>query len=134
MKEETTSSSATSAGRRTVLKGFVGAAALATILCVRATGQRSTDTVKLVADGKLPALAQRVACVTPRGSGRKSRGVRRRTAARSARQCRPQRYSADGRQPGLRAELAFTEVLPGVAEKWDVNATSTEFTFTCARA
>jgi peptide/nickel transport system substrate-binding protein len=25
--------------------------------------------------------------------------------------------------------MAFTEVLPGVAEKWDVNATSTEFTF-----
>ena len=34
-----------------------------------------------------------------------------------------------GNQGLVRWNLAFTEVLPGVAEKWDVNATSTEFTF-----
>ena len=133
MKEETTtSSSATSAGRRTVLKGFAGAAALAGMghSAFAQQAKEAPTLGKLVADGKLPALAQRLRA-SPLVVQAEKVGVYGGALRRGL------RGSADhngilrmvGNQGLVRWNLAFTEVLPGVAEKWDVNATSTEFTF-----
>lgn len=132
MKEKTTAMGATSASRRKVLKGFAGAAALASIGS-SALAQQSKEApalAKLVAEGKLPALAQRLP-VTPLVIQAEKLGVYGGSLRRGL------RGSADhngilrmvGNQGLVRWNLAFTEVLPNVAAKWDVNANSTEFTF-----
>jgi peptide/nickel transport system substrate-binding protein len=120
------------AARRTLLKGFVGAAAL-TSLAQPGWAQQTKEApalAKLVADGKLPALAQRLPAnpmvVQAEKVGAYGGALRRGL-----------RGSADhngilrmvGNQGLVRWNLAFTEVLPNVAEKWEVNASSTEFTF-----
>lgn len=131
MKEETTNG-ATGASRRQMLKGFAGAAALASIGS-SAFAQQSKEApalAKLVADGKLPALAQRQP-TTPLVIQAEKLGVYGGSLRRGL------RGSADhngilrmvGNQGLVRWNLAFTEVLPNVAAKWDVNANSTEFTF-----
>ena len=126
------SSSQTSARRRTVLKGFAGAAALAGI-GGNALAQQSKEApalAKLVGDGKLPALAQRLPSmplvVQAEKVGLYGGAIRRGL-----------RGSADhngilrmvGNQGLVRWNMAFTEVLPCVAASWDVNANATEFTF-----
>ena len=93
--------------------------------------KESPALAKLAADGKLPALAKRlpsvplVVQVDKLGAygGALRRGLR---------------GSADhngilrlvGNQGLVRWNLAFTEVLPNVASKWEVNTNATEFTFT----
>nr|WP_315236232.1 ABC transporter substrate-binding protein [uncultured Albidiferax sp.] len=133
MKEETkTSLGGMRAGRRTVLKGFAGAAALAG-MGQSAFAQQAKEApalAKLVTDGKLPALAQRLPA-TPLVIQAEKVGVYGGALRRGL------RGSADhngilrlvGNQGLVRWNLAFTEVLPNVAEKWEVNATSTEFIF-----
>jgi peptide/nickel transport system substrate-binding protein len=118
--------------RRDVLKGLAGAVAL-TATSGRALAQAAKEApalAKLTSDGKLPALAERLPAsplviqVDKVGTygGSLRRGLR---------------GSADhngilrmvGNQGLVRWNLAFTETLPNVAEKWTVNDNSTEFTF-----
>ena len=120
--------------RRDVLKGMAGAAAASPCRWQRAGAGRQAeapDLAKLVADGKLPPLAERLPA-SPLVDHRSRRSARYGGALR-----RGLRGSADhngilrmvGNQGLVRWNLAFTEVLPNVAEKWEVNANSTEFTF-----
>jgi peptide/nickel transport system substrate-binding protein len=127
-------SSRAGTSRRQVLKGFAGAAALAgTGVAGRAFAQAGKEApafAKMVADGKLPALAQRLPAspmvVTAEKAGVYGGSLRRGL-----------RGSADhngilrlvGNQGLVRWNMGFTEVLPNVAEKWDVNEASTEFVF-----
>ncbi|MET3910479.1 peptide/nickel transport system substrate-binding protein [Bradyrhizobium sp. S3.3.6] len=118
--------------RRSVLKGFAGATAISALpYAARAEGAREAPALaKLVVDGKLAPLADRIPAnpmvVTVEKVGRYGGALRRGL-----------RGSADhngilrmvGNQGLVRWNLAFTEVLPNVAEKWEVNADSTEFTF-----
>src|SRR5207245_5746731 len=111
--------------RRKVLKGFVGAAALSAMpQAARAeTAKEPPALAELVSSGKLPALAERVPAnplvVKLEKLGRYGGSLRRGL-----------RGSSDhngilrmvGNQGLVRWNLAFTEVLPNVAEKWEVNA------------
>ena len=121
-----------SAGRRSMLKGFAGAAALAGI-GGSALAQQSKEApalAKMVSEGKLPPLAQRVSS-TPLVIQAEKVGVYGGAIRRGL------RGSADhngilrmvGNQGLVRWNLAFTEVLPCVASSWEVNANSTEFVF-----
>jgi peptide/nickel transport system substrate-binding protein len=117
--------------RRALLKTMAGAAALSA-LPGRAFAQskEAPDVAKLATDGKLPPLAQRLPSnplvVQAQTVGRYGGALRRGL-----------RGSADhngilrmvGNQGLVRWNLEFTQVLPNVAEKWEVNANATEFTF-----
>ncbi len=134
MSEDTTSHGKRSGiDRRDVLKGFAGAAAVASLsgkAFAQAATKEAPDLAKAVADGKLPKLADRVPSsplvIKVEKVGKYGGALRRGL-----------RGSADhngilrlvGNQGLVRWNLAFTEVLPNVAEKWTVNANSTEFTF-----
>ena len=111
---------------------LIGAAAV-TMLARPAAAQaarEAPDLAKLVAEGKLPKLADRLPAeplkITVEKLGRYGGALRRGL-----------RGSADhngilrmvGNQGLVRWNLGFTEVLPNVASRWDVNAESTEFTF-----
>ena len=135
MKQSSRSPSApTSTERRPMLQGFAGAATLASLGASRtALAQASKEApalAKLAGEGKLPALAQRVSAnpMVIRADQVGSYGGSLRRGLRG---------SADhngilrlvGNQGLVRWNLAFTEVMPNVAHKWDVNANSTEFTF-----
>jgi peptide/nickel transport system substrate-binding protein len=118
--------------RRHVLKGLAGTAAISALpRAARAeTAKEAPALAKLVADGKLPPLAERVSAnplvVEVKKVGRYGGALRRGL-----------RGSADhngilrmvGNQGLVRWNLAFTAVLPNVAERWEVNADATEFTF-----
>lgn len=118
--------------RRALLKGAAGAAAVVAV-AGRAQAQvarEAPDVAKLVADGKLPKLADRLPAdplvIKVEKLGKYGGSLRRGL-----------RGSADhngilrmvGNQGLVRWNLAFTEVLPNVAAKWDVNADSSAFTF-----
>ncbi|MBL8653849.1 MAG: ABC transporter substrate-binding protein, partial [Alphaproteobacteria bacterium] len=121
-------------GRRSILKGAAGVAALSSVpgvVFAQGAAKEAPDLAKLVAEGKLPPLAQRLPSsplvVTPlEKTGVYGGSVRRGL-----------RGSADhngilrmvGNQGLVRWNLAFTQVEPGVAERWEVNANATEFTF-----
>ncbi len=127
------SASSTSAGRRTVLKGFAGAAALAGFggTALAQQSKEAPALAKLVSDKKLPPLAQRlgsapmVVQVDKVGvyGGALRRGLRGSSDHNGI-------LRMVGNQGLVRWNMAFTEVLPCVASKWEVNANSTEFTFT----
>ena len=119
--------------RRTVLQGMAGAAAL-TLLPQQGLAQAANeapDLAKLAADGKLPKLADRLPekplVVQPLEKIGRYGGTLRRGLRGSADHNGILRMV--GNQGLVRWNLAFTEVLPGVAERWDVNTNSTEFTF-----
>ena len=86
---------------------------------------------KLAADGKLPPLAERLPAnplvVQPSRRSARYGG----TLRRGLRGCADHNgiLRMVGNQGLVRWNLDFTEVLPNVAERWDVNADSTEFTF-----
>jgi len=118
--------------RRDMLKGLAGATALSA-LADRAFAQAAKEApalAKLAAEGKLPPLAERISAnplvITVDKVGRYGGSLRRGL-----------RGSSDhngilrmvGNQGLVRWNLAFTAVLPNVADKWEVNADSTEFTF-----
>jgi peptide/nickel transport system substrate-binding protein len=118
--------------RRHLLKGLAGAAMVSTLpgMAFAAAPKEAPALAKLVADGKLPTHAERVSAspliIKVDKIGRYGGSLRRGL-----------RGSADhngilrmvGNQGLVRWNLAFTEVLPNVAESWEVNAESTEFTF-----
>jgi len=119
--------------RRDVLKGMAGAAAVSMFagpVLAQAAKAEAPDLAKLAADGKVPKLADRLPgtplVINVEKVGKYGGSLRRGL-----------RGSADhngilrlvGNQGLVRWNLAFTEVLPNVAEKWEVNANSTEFTF-----
>ena len=121
--------------RRQVLKGFAGAATLtlaSQAAFAQAAAKESPELTKLVADGKLPPLAERLPAnplvlQTVESTGRYGGSIRRGL-----------RGSADhngilrmvGHQGLVRWNPGFTEVGPNIAEKWTVNADATEFVFT----
>ena len=94
------------------------------------TAKEAPALAKLVADGKLLPLAERIS-VSPmvvavekvgRYGGSLRRGLRGSSDHNGI-------LRMVGNQGLVRWNLAFTEVLPNVAEKWEVNTDSTEFTF-----
>ncbi len=119
-------------GRRKVLAGFVGAAALsAGPAFAQDAAKEAPALAKLVADGKLPKLADRLPAspmvVTPvekpgTYGGQLRRGLRGSSDHNGI-------LRMVGNQGLVRWNAAFTEVLPNVAESWEVNDTSTVFTF-----
>ena len=118
--------------RRDVLKGLAGAAALSAIPqgAMAQAAKEAPALAKLAADGKLPALAERIPAnpmVVPvekvgRYGGALRRGLRGSSDHNGI-------LRLVGNQGLVRWNLAFTEVLPNVADKWEVNADSSEFTF-----
>ena len=127
--------SGTNIVRRTVLQGLAGSAALSAIpglVKAQAAAKEAPALAKLVSEGKLPTLASRLPAspmvVTPFEKAGTYGGALRRGLRGSSDHNGILRMV--GNQGLVRWNLAFTEVLPNVAEKWDVNANSTEFTFT----
>jgi peptide/nickel transport system substrate-binding protein len=124
-----------SADRRGVLKGLAGAAALSLAppgAFAQQAAKEAPALAALVKDGKLPPLAQRLPAsplvVTPFEKVGAYGGTLRRGARGSSDHNGILRMA--GNQGLTRWNLGFTEVVPNVAEKWEVNANSTEFTFT----
>ena len=127
MSEDTTSHGKRAGfDRRDVLKGFAGAAAVASLSAQGFRPDRTKEApalAKLAADGKLPPLAERipanplVIAVEKVGSygGSLRRGLRGSSDHNGI-------LRMVGNQGLVRWNLAFTEVLPNVAEKWEVNA------------
>ena len=125
MSEDTTSHGKRAGfDRRHVLKGFAGAAAVASLsgkAFAQTATKESPDLAKAVADGKLPTLADRVSARI-RWSSRSTRSAR--MAARCVAACaaRPT-ITASCAWSATRVSCAGTwrspEVLPNVAEKWD---------------
>jgi peptide/nickel transport system substrate-binding protein len=118
--------------RRDVLKGLAGATALSALphTAFAQVAKEAPALAKLASEGKLPPLAERISAnplvIKVEKVGRYGGSLRRGL-----------RGSSDhngilrmvGNQGLVRWNLAFTEVLPNVADKWEVNADSTEFTF-----
>ena len=120
--------------RRRLLQGAVGATvAMALPGAASAQGaaaKEAPDLARLAADRKLPPLAERLPksplVVQVEKAGRYGGTLRRGL-----------RGSSDhngilkivGNQGLVRWNLAYTEVLPSVAERWEINADATEFTF-----
>jgi peptide/nickel transport system substrate-binding protein len=121
-------------GRRTVLQSFAGAAALAAAppLALGQTAPREApELAQMVAAGRLPPLAQRLPTspmiVTPHETAGRYGGTLRRGLRGSADHNGILRMV--GNQGLVRWNLEFTQVLPNVAERWDVNPAATEFVF-----
>jgi peptide/nickel transport system substrate-binding protein len=118
--------------RRKVLTGFaaIGLAAGSRRALAQAASKEAPALVKLAADGKLPPLASRLPA-NPLVVKVEKIGTYGGTLRRGL------RGSADhngilkiiGNQSLVRWNLEFTQVLPNVADKWEVNADATEFTF-----
>ncbi len=119
--------------RRRVLAGMAGAAALSLTggaALAQAAAKEAPDLARLAGEGKLPKLADRLPAsplvINVEKVGKYGGSLRRGL-----------RGSADhngilrlvGNQGLVRWNLEFTAVMPNVAEKWEVNANSTEFTF-----
>lgn len=126
--------SAGTVGRRTLLQGFAGAAALAAAppLALGQTAPREApELAQLVAAGRLPPLAQRLPAapmiVTPHEAVGRYGGTLRRGLRGSADHNGILRMV--GNQGLVRWNLEFTQVMPNVAERWEVNPTATEFVF-----
>lgn len=119
--------------RRSVLMGLGGAAAVSALpgaSLAQGAAREAPALAKLAAEGKLPPLAERI-------SGKPLIIETQKPGAYGGALRRGLRGSADhngilrmvGNQGLVRWNLAFTEVLPNVAERWDINADSTEFVF-----
>ena len=124
---------ATAPDRRMILKGLAGAATASVMMgpaFAQSAKGEAPDLAKAVADGKLPKLADRLPAspmVVQVDKVGKYGGSMRRGLRGSADHNGILRLI--GNQGLVRWNLAFTEVLPNVAEKWTVNDNSTEFTF-----
>ena len=119
----------TDLGRRAFV---AGAAAMSAGPALAQTAAREAPALAaLVAEGKLPKLADRVGAsplvVTPVGKAGAYGGQLRRGLRGSADHNGILRMV--GNQGLVRWNASFTEVLPNVVEKWEVNEASTEFTF-----
>lgn len=121
--------------RRAMLAGMGGVAALAIAPAVahaQAATKEAPMLAALVKDGKLPALAERLPAnpdvVKPLEKVGTYGGSLRRGLRGSADHNGILRLV--GNQSLVRWNLAFTEVVPNLAEKWVINDAATEFTFT----
>jgi peptide/nickel transport system substrate-binding protein len=121
-------------GRRALLQGFAGLAALASgsgAAMAQAASNEAPSLAKMVADGKLPKLADRLPAqpmvVTPADKVGTYGGALRRALRGSADQNGILRVV--GNMGLVRWNMAFTQVLPNVAASWDTNADATVFTF-----
>lgn len=119
--------------RRKVLGTIAGSAALVAMpgLARAQAAKEAPELARLVADGKLPALSARLPStplvVTPvekvgTYGGQLRRGLRGSSDHNGI-------LRMVGNQGLVRWNLAFTEALPNVAERWEVNGDATEFTF-----
>lgn len=120
--------------RRSVLQGFVGLAALPLLskaVFAQAAATEAPALAAMVKDGSLPALADRLPAsplvVTPHEKVGTYGGTLRRGLRGSSDHNGILRLV--GNQGLLRWNGEFTEVLPNVAERWEVNADASEFTF-----
>jgi peptide/nickel transport system substrate-binding protein len=121
--------------RRTVLQGIAGAATLVAApslgFAQAAAPKEAPELARLVAEGKLPPLAQRLPAspmvVRPHETVGRYGGTLRRGLRGSSDHNGILRMV--GNQGLVRWNLEFTQVEPNVAERWEVNATATEFTF-----
>ena len=124
--------------RRVIIGGLAGVAS-ASILSRGVLAQGATKEAPalaaLVKDGKLPALADRLPSnpdvVKPLDKVGSYGGSLRRGLRGSADHNGILRLV--GNQSLVRWNLAFTEVVPNIAEKWTINETASEFTFTLRR-
>jgi peptide/nickel transport system substrate-binding protein len=117
--------------RRAVLGGLAGVAALSIAGRVSAAGGQAPALAQLVKDGKLPPLGERLP--------KKPMVVKpfERVGTYGGTLRRGLRGSSDhngilrmvGNQSLVRWNLDFTEVLPNLAERWDVNDDASQFTF-----
>ena len=119
----------TDLGRRAFVAG--AAAMSAGPALAQAAAREAPALAALVAEGKLPKLADRVGAsplvVTPVDKAGAYGGQLRRGLRGSADHNGILRMV--GNQGLVRWNASFTEVLPNVVEKWEVNEASTEFTF-----
>ena len=114
-------------GRRAVLQGL----AASTVLSGAASAAEAPSLAKLAADGKLPPLAQRLPVKPEVVTPLEGPGIHGGTLRRGL------RGSADhngilrviGNMGLVRWNLAFTEIIPNVAERWEIDPDATEFTF-----
>jgi peptide/nickel transport system substrate-binding protein len=120
--------------RRTVLQGMVGLAALPLMgraALAQSSGMEVPDLAALVKEGALPVLAERLPAkplvVTPFENVGTYGGSLRRGLRGSSDHNGILRLV--GNQGLVRWNLEFTEVSENVAERWEVNADATEFTF-----
>ena len=120
--------------RRAIVGGMAGVAAMSVAArgaFAQGAAKEAPDLAKLVSENKLPPLAQRLPAsplvVTPVEKVGVYGGSLRRGLRGSADHNGILRLV--GSQGLVRWNLAFTEPLPNVAEKWEVNANATEYTF-----
>jgi peptide/nickel transport system substrate-binding protein len=118
--------------RRTLLQGFAGAAAVAAASPALAQAAREApDIARQVAANQLPPLAQRLPTtplvITPHERPGGYGGTLRRGLRGSSDHNGILRMV--GNQGLVRWNLAFTEAVPNVAERWDINGDATEFVF-----
>ena len=124
-------------GRRSVLAAFAGAAAMGVPGIASAQDAKEAPALaKLVSDGKLPKLADRLPAkplvVTPIETSGTYGGQLRRGLRGSADHNGILRMV--GNQGLVRWNMEFTEVLPNVVESWEVNEASPSSPSSCARA
>ena len=119
--------------RRTVLAGLGAAVAMSAVgrRAQAATEKEAPQLAALVKDGKLPPLAERIPAkpmvVKPfekigAYGGSLRRGLRGSSDHNGI-------LRMVGNQGLVRWNMDFTEVLPNLAESWEVNADATQFTF-----
>jgi peptide/nickel transport system substrate-binding protein len=119
--------------RRDVLAGL-GAMGLAVAVPRDARAQAAKEApalAKLAADGKLPALAGIPLPASPMVVTVEKIGTYGGTLRRGLRGSSDHNgiLKVIGNQSLVRWNLEFTKVLPNVADRWEVNAAATEFTF-----
>ncbi len=119
--------------RRTFMAGLGGVAAVSVIgsSALAAAGKEAPELAALVKDGKLPPLAERLPknpmVVTPHEKIGTYGGTLRRGLRGSSDHNGILRMV--GNQGLVRWNMDFTEVLPNLAEKWEVNDDASQFTF-----
>jgi peptide/nickel transport system substrate-binding protein len=119
--------------RRQLMQGFAGAAAIAMVpgRLRAADAKEAPELAKLVAEGKLPPLDQRIPSepfvMKPLEAAGRYGGTLRRGLRGSSDHNGILRMI--GNQGLVRWNAACTDVVPNVAKGWDVNADATQFTF-----
>lgn len=117
--------------RRAVLGGMAGVAALSIAGRVVAAGGEAPAWAQLARDGKLPPLAERLPkkpmVVTPFEKAGTYGGTLRRGLRGSSDHNGILRMV--GNQSLVRWNLEFTQVMPNLAERWEINDDASQFTF-----
>ncbi|MFN7189983.1 MAG: ABC transporter substrate-binding protein, partial [Rhodospirillales bacterium] len=134
MSDRQDSKTESAVSRRVLLQGVAGVAALAAsppLALAQAAPKEAPELARMVAENRLPPLDQRLPrnpmVVTPHETVGRYGGTLRRGLRGSSDHNGILRMV--GNQGLVRWNLEFTQVLPNVAERWDVNATATEFVF-----